>query len=180
MDTTSDGQVCNVVQAVSMSEQHPWLDGHLRIPKPVLDEIDAHARAEYPNESCGFLLGPASEPQRISRALRAVNQADRYHKADPETFPRTAHTFYIIDARVIYKTFESGEANGEPVKVIYHSHCDCGAYFSSEDQAAAAPDGVLSYPVTYLVTSIRNGVVDDHKLFSFKDSAWVEVPFTVE
>jgi proteasome lid subunit RPN8/RPN11 len=162
------------------TSKHPWLEGDLVISREVLAEVDAHAVAEYPNESCGFLTGPASQPKRVDRALRARNMADRYHQADPETFPRTAKTFYIIDARVIYTTFEQGEASGQPVKVIYHSHTDVGAYFSREDQAAAAPDGVLSYPVTYLVTSVRDGVVDDHKLFTYRDGAWVETPFRVE
>src|SRR5438105_12784624 len=158
-------------------QQHPWLEGNLVIAPGVLADVDAHAVQEYPNESCGFLLGPASDPRRVDRGVRAANMADRYHAADPATFPRTAKTFFIIDARLIYTTFEKGEAAGVPVKVIYHSHCDVGAYFSSEDQAAAAPDGVLSYPVTYLVTSVRNGVVDDHKLFTFRAGQWVSVPF---
>ena len=88
--------------------------------------------------------------------------------------------FYLIDARLIQRTFEGGETSGRPVKVIYHSHCDCGAYFSREDQAGASPDGVPSYPVTYLVTSVREGgVVDDHKLFTFSAGAWVEMPFDI-
>lgn len=158
---------------------YPWLDGNLVILREVLAEVDAHAVAEYPNESCGFLVGPADDPRRVDGIVRAVNMADRYHRVDPETFPRTARTYYIIDARVIYQTFAQGEAQGRPVKVIYHSHCDVGAYFSAEDQAAAAPDGVLSYPVTYLVTSVRGGVVDDHKLFAFREGRWIEVPFRV-
>jgi proteasome lid subunit RPN8/RPN11 len=162
-----------------MTEKHPWLDGDLEISKEVIAAIDAHAIECYPDESCGFLLGPASEPKRVDEAVRTPNLANKYHALDPETFPRTARTFFLIDARTIYKTFETGEAAGRPVKVIYHSHCDVGAYFSAEDQAAASPDGVLSYPVTYIVTSVRDRVVDDHKLFTFRDGAWVETPFRI-
>lgn len=163
-----------------MSVETPWQTGDLTIARAVLDDVDAHARECYPDESCGFLLGPAAERGVVSEGRRAVNLANKYHAVDPDTFPRTAREFYMIDARVIQRTFEQGAASGQPVKVIYHSHCDCGAYFSKEDQAGAAPDGVLSYPVTYLVTSVREGgVVDDHKLFAFVDGAWVEVPFTV-
>ena len=162
-----------------MANEHPWLEGGITITREVLAELSAHAIAEYPNEACGMLMGPAHEPKTVDRCLRQVNQADRYHKADPETFPRTARTFFIIDARAIYQNFERGERDGQPVKVIYHSHCDVGAYFSSEDQAASAPDGVLSYPVLYLVTSVRDRVVDDHKLFTFQNGKWLDVPFTV-
>ena len=163
-----------------MSDAHPWLESELVVSRAALDVVDAHARECYPEESCGFLLGPAAEHARIDEALKAANLANKYHKVDPETFPRTAREFYLIDARLIQRTFEGGEAAGRPVKVIYHSHCDCGAYFSKEDQAGASPDGAPSYPVMYLVTSVREGgVVDDHKLFSFRGGAWVEVPFTV-
>lgn len=163
-----------------MADTHPWLTGRLTIARAVLAQVDAHARECYPEESCGFLLGPAADAPRIDEALRAANLANKYHAVDPETFPRTAREFYLIDARLIQRTFEGGETSGRPVKVIYHSHCDCGAYFSREDQAGASPDGVPSYPVTYLVTSVREGgVVDDHKLFTFSAGAWVEMPFDI-
>jgi len=81
---------------------------------------------------------------------------------------------------LMQRALEDGDAGGVPVKVIYHSHCDCGAYFSKEDQLVAAPDGEPVLPVVYLVTSVRGGgVVDDHKLFVFKDGEWVEGPFLV-
>jgi proteasome lid subunit RPN8/RPN11 len=162
------------------TDAREWLEGGLAIGRDVLAEIDAHAVGEYPNEACGFLTGPADAPKRVDRALRAANLADKYHAVDPDTFPRTARTFYIIDARLIQKTFDEGERGGRPVKVIYHSHADVGAYFSAEDQAAAAPDGVLSYPVAFLVVSVRNGVVDDHKLFTLRAGAWVDAGFRVE
>lgn len=162
-----------------MANEHAWLAGGITIAKEVLADLDAHAVQEYPNESCGMLTGPASAPLVVDRGVRQINHADRYHKADPETFPRTARTFFVIDARAVYQGFERGERDGQPVKVIYHSHCDVGAYFSREDQAAAAPDGVLSYPVLFLVTSVRETGVDDHRLFAFDRGAWLEVPFTV-
>ena len=82
----------------------------------------------------------------------------------------------IPDSRAL----EDGDAGGVPVKVVYHSHCDCGAYFSKEDQLVAAPDGAPVLPVTYLVTSVRGGgIIDDRKLFIFQDGEWVEAPFIV-
>lgn len=156
-----------------------WLAGGVTIARAVVDEIDALAVGAYPDEACGFLTGPAERAKTIDRAIPAANLADRYHAVDPETFPRTARTFYIIDARLIQKTFDEGERGARPVKAIYHSHSDVGAYFSAEDQAAAAPDGVLSYPVAYLVVSVRKGVVDDHKLFTFDGRAWNEAAFTI-
>ncbi len=158
---------------------HPWLTASLAVDRAVLDAVDAHAVAEYPNESCGFLTGPAADPLVIDRAIAAPNLADKYHKADPETFPRTAREYYTIDARLIQRTFEQGERDAQPVKVIYHSHCDCGAYFSQTDQDAAAPDGQLAYPVAWLVTAVTDKKVTDRKLFTLREGAWVELAITV-
>jgi len=157
-----------------------WLLGDLVIPQDILDDVDAHAREAYPGESCGLLFGPAGDPRAITSGRRVANLADRYHKLDPETYPRTSRDAYIIDGMLMQRALEDGDAGGVPVKVIYHSHCDCGAYFSKEDQLVAAPDGTPVLPVVYLVTSVRaGGVVDDHKLFVFKDGEWVEGPFLV-
>lgn len=157
-----------------------WLDGNLVIPQDVLDDVDAHARECWPGESCGLLSGPAGDPRVITSGRRVTNLADRYHALDPDTYPRTSRNAYIIDGMLMQKALAEGEAGGVPVKVVYHSHCDVGAYFSTEDQIVASPDGVPVLPVAYLVTSVREGgVVDDHKLFIFKDGGWCESRFTI-
>ena len=144
-----------------------------------MDALDAQALREYPSESCGFLTGPADADAVVDRIIEATNLADKYHKVDPETFPRTSREYYTIDARLIDRTFREGSSAGQPVKIIYHSHCDCGAYFSQTDQDAAAPDGQLAYPVNYLVTSVMAGKIADRKLFTFRDREWVELSFVV-
>ena len=157
-----------------------WLMGDLVIPQDILDDVDAHAREAYPGEACGLLSGPAGDPRAITSGRRLPNLADRYHKLDPETFPRTSRDAYIIDGMLMQRALEDGDAGGVPVKVVYHSHCDCGAYFSKEDQIVAAPDGEPVLPVVHLVTSVRmGGMVDDHKLFAFKDGEWVEANFII-
>jgi proteasome lid subunit RPN8/RPN11 len=157
-----------------------WLMGDLVIPQDILDDVEAHAREAYPGECCGLLSGPAGDPRAITSGRRLTNLADRYHALDPETYPRTAKDAYIIDGMLMQRALAEGDAGGVPVKVVYHSHCDCGAYFSKEDQLVAAPDGTPVLPVVYLVTSVRGGgVVDDHKLFAFHEGEWVEAPFTI-
>jgi len=58
-----------------------------------------------------------------------------------------------------------------PTPLLYWSlsHLDVGAYFSETDAAAATMGGDKpSYEgLRYLVTSVRQGVVDDHKLFAW-------------
>lgn len=152
-------------------DARPWIAGDLVIDKAVMEEIEAHALEAYPSESCGFVFGPASEPATLDATQREENEADKYHKLDPETFPRTSNTYFKINELRAARTFERGDSDGRPVKVIYHSHCDAGAYFSEEDAATFANDGHLMWPCAYIVVSIMGGKVADRRL-------WVHVPGT--
>jgi len=154
---------------MSGSEERPWISGDLLIERSVLEEVHAHARECYPSESCGFIAGPAGEPARLTQSTRQENEADKFHKLDPVTFPRTSRTYFKINELRAAKAFDAGEKEGQPIKVIYHSHCDAGAYFSDEDSATFAVEGQLMWPCAYVVVSVMRGEVQDTKL-------WVHVP----
>jgi proteasome lid subunit RPN8/RPN11 len=148
-----------------------WVDGPIDIDAALLREVEAHAVAEYPSEACGFLAGPAARASWVDAFQREPNEADKYHALDPETFPRTSRTYFKINELRAGRAFDEGAAAGRPVKVIFHSHCDAGAYFSEEDAATFSSEGVLTWPCAFLVVSVREGVVDDRKL-------WVHDPAT--
>ncbi|MCB9591619.1 MAG: Mov34/MPN/PAD-1 family protein [Sandaracinaceae bacterium] len=155
-----------------MSGEIPsWIRGGLRFPRAVLDDIEAHAVEEYPSECCGFVAGPADDPPLASQGAREVNEADKYHRLDPERFPRTSKMYFKINELRAARSFEAGEASGQPIKVIYHSHCDAGAYFSAEDAATFASEGQLMWPCAFLVVSVVEGEIRDRKL-------WVHRPGT--
>lgn len=154
-----------------MSGERGWIEGDLQLPAAVLQELHAHALECYPNECCGFIAGPASEPKQLSKSAREVNEADKFHKLDPVTFPRTARTYFKINELRAARAFEQGDKSAEPIKVIYHSHCDAGAYFSAEDAATFASDGTLMWPCAFIVVSVMEGRVVDTKL-------WVHKPGT--
>lgn len=149
----------------------PWVSGDLEIERSAMDEIDRHALECYPSESCGFVFGPAEQPALLDAVQREENEADRYHELDPLTFPRTSKTYFKINELRAARTFEQGQKDGRPVKVIYHSHCDAGAYFSDEDAATFANDGQLMWPCAYIVVSVRKGEVAERRL-------WVHEPGT--
>ena len=110
----------------------------------------------------------------VSRAglnIALMNEADKYHALDPEHFPRTSRTYFKINELRAARAFEAGEKGGRPIKVIYHSHCDAGAYFSAEDAATFARDGALQWPCAFVVISVVAGEVVDRKL-------WVHLPGT--
>jgi proteasome lid subunit RPN8/RPN11 len=146
-------------------DDRPWIAGDLQLTAAVLAELHAHALECYPNECCGFISGPRSQPLQLSKYARETNLADKFHKLDPVTFPRTARSYFKIDELRAARAFEAGDKSGEPIKVIFHSHCDAGAYFSSEDAATFASDNTLMWPCAFVVVSVLEGKIADTKLW---------------
>ena len=154
-----------------MSGERSWIAGDLTIERGVLDAIQAHALECYPSESCGFVSGPLEEPALLTRSARQDNEADKFHELDPVTFPRTSRTYFKINELKAARAFEAADSARSPIKVIYHSHCDAGDYFSAEDAATFASDGQLMWPCAFLVVSVVGGEPVSHRL-------WVHQPGT--
>ncbi len=152
-------------------DERPWIRGDLQISRAVMEDIEAHALECFPKECCGFVMGPADDARALDESRREENEADKYHRLDPETFPRTAETYFKINELRAARTFDEGDASGRPVKVIYHSHCDAGAYFSAEDAATFANNEQLMWPAAFIVVSVQGGVFAERKL-------WVHAPGT--
>lgn len=163
--------------------QSPWTEGNIAIPESVLAEVERAGVAAYgrDEEACGYLEGPASDPLAVDRAIELENLANKYHRADPEGHPRTGHDYFKINALKFEKAIRLGVENARPVKVFFHSHLDCGAYFSAEDAASMTMGGTgdPSFELAYLVTAVDQGKVTAHKLFiwSAASKSFVEAPF---
>jgi proteasome lid subunit RPN8/RPN11 len=164
---------------------HPWVTGDLVVARRVLREVDAQARAAYERdeESCGFLVGPSTDGRRLDGVVPMVNRANALHRLDPEQYPRTGRTYFDIDSMKFEAAIRRGVTDGRPVKVLYHSHLDVGAYFSPTDaEVAKMGQGEPPWDLAYLVTSVREGQVDDRKLFVWDPTgrAFVESRLEVE
>jgi proteasome lid subunit RPN8/RPN11 len=134
------------------------------------------ARACYPNEACGIVLGPPDAPDRW-RFVPFENQQDRLHARDPERYPRDARTAYAMSPLKLHKAVEAAEAAGEALVAIAHSHPDHPSYFSRTDAAAASPFGTPTWPAAVqLVVSVFDGEVRDIKGFSWDGGGWPERP----
>lgn len=143
-----------------MSDSPQWLSEHLA-------DIVPWVEAAYPEEGCGLVL---RLEDGTTRWMSCENLANKYHKLDPETYPRTAETFYMINPI----EFVRASDRGEDVSVIVHSHADVGDYFSEEDVAAALMPQHEDEPlepahpgVDYLVVSVREGEADFVSIFRF-------------
>jgi proteasome lid subunit RPN8/RPN11 len=162
-----------------------WVDGDLKITRAALDVIEAAGIAAYARdeEACGYLTGPNEQPLLADRAVELENLATKYHQVDPDGHPRTGREYFKINSLKFEKAIAHGIEAGAPVKVFFHSHLDCGAYFSEEDAASMLMgDGSApSYELCYLVTAVDEGMVTKHRLFVWNGSerAFVEAPFTV-
>lgn len=173
--------------------RHPWANDGVRMPRAVLARIEAHAIEAYAlgpgregEEACGVVSGPADDPLLADADERVPNLANRYHQMDPAGYPRTGRTYFLVDPLKFSRKVEAAEAAGRPVKVLYHSHLDCGAYFSPTDAETALAGGTEpSYDLAFLVVSVRgdgqggDARCDDRKLFVFRDGAFVEAPLVL-
>lgn len=140
----------------------PRLRGPWRVLPAALDALRVHARARYPEECCGLLLGPAGDAC-VDEAMPFDNLADRYHCADPEGFPRTAKDGYVMDAARVHSVMERAAQRGRAVKGIYHSHPDRAAYFSEEDERMARADPSFLFQLGWLVL----GAPGEFRVFSY-------------
>ena len=90
--------------------------------------IHEHAREAYPEECCGFLLGPAADDRRVARVRRATNVA-------PEDRVRR----YVIDPRETLAVEKELAGSGLEILGFYHSHPNHPAVPSEFDRSHAWP-----------------------------------------
>ena len=127
------------------------------LPQSLLAEIYRHAREQFPNECCGFVLGQGNHAEWVP----CENMQDRYHAADPETYPRTSATAYTFGGKDLLRLARSLDSD-KPATVVVHSHVRVGSYFSDEDARAATSAG---WPVDYLVVDCQQHEVREARLF---------------
>jgi proteasome lid subunit RPN8/RPN11 len=162
----------------------PWIQGDVKIPANVLAVVEQAGIAAYARneEACGYLSGPASDALLADQAVELENLANKYHQVDPEGHPRTGREYFKINALKFERAIAEGVQTERPVKVFFHSHLDCGAYFSAEDAASMTMGntGAPSFALAYLVTAVDNGQVTAHRLFIWDETTkiFVEAPFS--
>ena len=150
----------------------------MNIPHDVLADVYRHAREEFPNECCGWLTGPR-DGNEVTEVRRAVNA---YDPASHPTAPdRTAERAYVMDSKDAF-ALDRGIAEADyPPRVIYHSHPNGKAYFSTTDRKVATytdandPAGppyleFPVHPVLQLVVGVNSERVVEARLFKWSES----------
>lgn len=123
----------------------------MKVDASVIAAIEVHAIEGYPNEICGFLIGPAGG-ETITESRRTPNVA-------PENQARR----YLIDPREQIRVQRDCDANGLDILGYYHTHPDHPAQPSSHDAEPAWP-GPL-----YMIVSVRQGQVAEANGFVATD-----------
>jgi [CysO sulfur-carrier protein]-S-L-cysteine hydrolase len=139
----------------------------LDLEPSIIHEIAAHGERDFPIEACGSVLARSGRSELV-RCVPMRNVQDRYHQRDPEAFPRDGRDAFRIDELERIRMLERADAEGLVERVLYHSHCDAGAYFSPEDRAMAVQQGVELMPgIVHIVVSIRGGKRSDMAAFKY-------------
>ncbi len=112
----------------------------------VLDAIRQHGADAYPEEGCGFLLGPVTD-DGASRVTALHRAANRRAENRERRYELTADDYRAADA--------AAQEQGLDVVGVYHSHPDHPARPSETDLDEATFPG---FP--YVIVSVRDGTPD--------------------
>ncbi len=134
----------------------------LTISRAIVDQILQQARAEYPDEACGVILGPlnADTPERLKLMINAAHSP----------------TFYEFDPKDLLALYREVDDNDEEIVVIYHSHTETEAYPSRTDIAYAGEPGAH-----YVLVSTREEIAPATEFRSYRiiDGIVTEEPVTI-
>jgi proteasome lid subunit RPN8/RPN11 len=139
----------------------------IAIPHAVLATIYEHARGAFPDECCGYLVGPR-DADRVDGAVPCRNaQRDGDHPTHPE---RDADTGFVIAGRELLDFARSFES-ARPARIVYHSHTNGRAYFSTVDREVAATAAGPTYPVQHLVIGVSEVGLTEAAQYAWSDPA---------
>ena len=130
----------------------------LRLDDATIAEINARARAVYPHEACGLLVGREAGARTLvervvsCRNLAVDRLADRY-VLDPDDF-RAAD--------------EAARREGLDIVGIWHTHPDHPARPSETDLEAAWPE------YSYLIVSVTSAGVAERRAWRLEDKQFIE------
>ncbi len=116
----------------------------IRIEPEPWAEMVAHARATYPNECCGAMLGAIDGETKTVRAAMALRNA----------FEGAQAARYELRPEDLMAADKAARERQMDLIGIYHSHPDCDAYFSQTDLKNSCPW------YSFVVLSIRQGEFD--------------------
>jgi proteasome lid subunit RPN8/RPN11 len=140
----------------------------MRLSSASVTAITDHAATEYPSECCGIITG--TDLAQCVHPCR--NRQDELHAKDPGNHPRTSREAYDIDRAEMERIFAEAASRKERVLAFYHSHIDCGAYFSDMDREVLTVFGEPEFPeAVHIVVSVRDRRVSEIRGYRWDGSS---------
>ncbi|MBR6832374.1 MAG: M67 family metallopeptidase [Fibrobacter sp.] len=121
-----------------------------KFSKIVSEQMALAAKKAYPNECCGILVGKKSEKGEIE--VTEIREASNQFQGQ-----KSVH--FQIDPLFIYRLEQELESRGLEIVGVYHSHPDCPAILSKEDENYMVPG------LEYVIMSVQKGEVVDVKSY---------------
>jgi proteasome lid subunit RPN8/RPN11 len=112
-------------------------------PEPWRQMVE-HARATYPNECCGAMLGAIADGEKLVRIALPLENA----------YGGAQQSRYELRPEDLLRADREARSRNLDLIGIYHSHPDCGAYFSDTDLKNSCPW------YSFVVLSIQKGEFD--------------------
>ena len=109
----------------------------------------AHARATYPNECCGAMLGTTDGEKKI--VVESIQLRNAFEGAQAARYKLRPEDLLAADKAARERSMD--------LIGIYHSHPDCDAYFSKTDLQNSCPW------YSFVVLSIKQGEFDHANSF---------------
>jgi proteasome lid subunit RPN8/RPN11 len=113
----------------------------IRIEPEPWQVMVAHARQAYPHECCGAMLGSIDASGKIVRVALPLENV----------FPGVQAARYELRPQDLPAAQQAARERHMDLIGIYHSHPDCGAYFSPTDLRNSCPW------YSFVVLSIQKG-----------------------
>lgn len=136
------------------SLSHSKLATRVRLPRAVVDRVEAAAVGAYPNEFCGVLLGRfRSIEMEVLELFVTPNVADESIRSH----------FFEIDPKVLLHVERLAEQRGLAVVGFVHSHPDHPAEPSKTDLERAWPSYV------YLIASVDRAGLCELKAYQLDE-----------
>lgn len=116
----------------------------IRIESEPWAAMVSHARETYPNECCGAMLGTTGDDGKTVRIAMRLDNA----------FEGAQAARYELRPEDLLAADKAARERKMDLIGIYHSHPDCGAYFSETDLKNSCPW------YSFVVLSIQKGEFD--------------------
>ncbi len=114
----------------------------LQVPRPLVEEMLAHAQAELPNECVGLLAGELAEGDggRLGRVVA------RYPLVNAAASPRE----YLSDPASMFAACKDMRRRGLDVLAVYHSHPTSAPVPSRTDLARNYSPEVVNFIISLM------------------------------